>query len=220
MKTYSVQEASEILGIPTRTVHYNCKRDKVRKVSNKYQITQKLLDAWTDKKNNQSQHYAQLAKLREEMLLLVEEKKEVETNLLHAEQQIKQHLEHQEEQKNHEQEQSEKYNLLLAENEALKSKLSKKVPHQEQLQKAIELITLEAMKKGVQHKVFTDEEYNDLIGTISEVDFQKEQVQYLRARIEQQDETLMNLSKQLTAGQEIQQQRNYIEAKEKGFDKK
>jgi hypothetical protein len=68
------------------------------------------------------------------------------------------------------------------------------------------------MKKGVQHKIFTDEEYNDLIGTISEVDFQKKQVQYLRGRVEKQDEILNKLVKQA-------EQRNYIEAKEKGFDK-
>ena len=69
------------------------------------------------------------------------------------------------------------------------------------------------MEQNVQHKVFTDEEYNDLIGTISEVDFQKEQVQYLRSRVEKQDEILQQL-------QETMRERNFIEAKEKGFDKK
>ena len=107
----------------------------------------------------------------------------------------------------------EKYDLLLLENGELKSKLSEEIPHQEKLKKAIELITLEAMHKGVQHKIFTDEEYQDIIGTITEVDFQKEQVQYLRGRVEKQDEILNKLVKQA-------EQRNFIEAKEKGFDSK
>ena len=68
------------------------------------------------------------------------------------------------------------------------------------------------MQDGVMHKIFTDEEYNDIIGTISEVDFQKEQVQYLRGRVEKQDEVLKKLVQQTS-------ERNYIEAKEKGFDK-
>lgn len=102
---------------------------------------------------------------------------------------------------------------LREENAKLKEALTEQIPHKEKLKNAIQLITLEAMEQNVQHKVFTDEEYNDLIGTISEVDFQKEQVQYLRSRVEKQDEILQQL-------QETMRQRNFIEAKEKGFDKK
>jgi uncharacterized protein (UPF0335 family) len=69
------------------------------------------------------------------------------------------------------------------------------------------------MEQGLNHKVFTEIEYQDLIGTISEVDFQKEQVQYLRGRVEKQDEVLKKLVNQVS-------ERNYIEAKEKGFDTK
>jgi hypothetical protein len=72
---------------------------------------------------------------------------------------------------------------------------------------------MEAMEQNVQHKIFSDEEYQDIIGTISEVDFQKEQVNYLRGRVEKQDAILQKLVDQT-------QQRNFIEAKEKGFDKK
>ena len=69
------------------------------------------------------------------------------------------------------------------------------------------------MEQNVQHKVFTDEEYQDLIGTISEVDFQTKQVEYLKGRVEKQDSILKELVDQVT-------QRNFLEAKEKGFDKK
>ena len=69
------------------------------------------------------------------------------------------------------------------------------------------------MEQGVTHKVFTEEEYTDIIATISEVDFQKEQVEYLRDRVEKQDTILNKLVQQVS-------ERNFIEAKSKGFDKK
>ena len=68
------------------------------------------------------------------------------------------------------------------------------------------------MEQNVQHKVFTDEEYNDIIGTLSEVEFQTKQVEYLKGRVEKQDGILQELAQQMS-------QRNFIEAKEKGFDK-
>ena len=96
---------------------------------------------------------------------------------------------------------------------SLKAELTKDIPHQEKLKAAIRLITLEAMEQGVTHKVFTEEEYTDIIGTITEVDFQKEQVEYLRGRVEKQDTILNKLVQQVS-------ERNFIEAKEKGLDKK
>ena len=113
-----------------------------------------------------------------------------------------------------------KIDVLEQENAVLKSKILDNVPHQEKLKKAIELITIEAMKQGVQHKVFSDEEYQDLIGTISEVDFQKEQVQYLRSRVEKQDEILNKLVKQSSDTIAEKRERNFIEAKEKDLHKK
>jgi len=101
---------------------------------------------------------------------------------------------------------------LKARNKKLIEEAVKDIPHQEKLKKAIQLITLEALEQGITHKIFTEEEYQDLIGTISEVDFQKEQVQYLRTRVEKQDIILQELVQQTT-------QRNFITAKEKGFDK-
>jgi hypothetical protein len=77
----------------------------------------------------------------------------------------------------------EKYDTDVAE---LKAELTKDIPHQQKLKEAIQLITLEAMEQNVQHKIFSEEEYQDIIGTISEVDFQKEQVNYLRGRVEKQ----------------------------------
>jgi hypothetical protein len=74
------------------------------------------------------------------------------------------------------------------------------------------------MEQNVTHKIFSDEEYNDLIGTISEVDFQKEQVNYLRNRVEKQDEVLTRLIEQVEASTKIITQQNFLTAKEKGFD--
>jgi len=103
----------------------------------------------------------------------------------------------------------EKYDTDVSE---LKAELTKDIPHQEKLKKAIRLITLEAMEQGVTHKIFSEEEYEDIIGTITEVDFQKEQVEYLRGRVEKQDTILNRLVQQVS-------ERNFIEAKSKGFDK-
>lgn len=102
---------------------------------------------------------------------------------------------------------------LKKENKILKLELTNDIPHQEKLKKAIQLITLEAMEQGVTHKIFTEEEYTDILGTITEVDFQKEQVNYLRGRVEKQDGILEKLVQQVS-------ERNFIEAKSKGYDKK
>jgi len=84
--------------------------------------------------------------------------------------------------------------------------------YQEKLRKAIELITIEASKQNVTHKIFTEVEYEDIIGTLDRVEHQQEQIQYLRNRIEKQDIALNNLFKSI-------EQRNFIEAKQKGYDK-
>ena len=46
MKSYSVKEASDILGIKPRAVQHRCKRDNIRKKSNKYLITDEILANW------------------------------------------------------------------------------------------------------------------------------------------------------------------------------
>jgi hypothetical protein len=96
--------------------------------------------------------------------------------------------------------------LMHSENEVNEEVKEAKETKEDALKKAIELITLEATKKGVQHRIFTEEEYNDVIGTLALVEHQQEQIQYLRNRIEKQDEILSNLQKSI-------EQRNYIEAK-------
>ena len=101
---------------------------------------------------------------------------------------------------------------LREERDVLNAKLTEDIPHQEKLREAIKLVTLEAMDQGVTHKIFSEEEYEDIIGTLAEVDFQKEQVNYLRGRVEKQDEMLQQISAQI-------RERNYIEAKDKGYDK-
>ena len=189
-KIYSVKEASEKTNIPPRSISYYCKRDKVRKKSNKYQITQKILDEWVKDKPTNIEKFATLQETCETLLKNNEAlRKTIQS--------------------------------LRAENKELKELKEKSIiPHQQKLKEAIQLITLEAMEQNVQHKIFTEEEYTDIIGTISEVDFQKEQVNYLRKRVEKQDEILNELVRQ--SGEVIAEKResNFIKAKEKGFDKK
>jgi len=48
MKTYSVNEASKILGIKPRAVQHRCKRDNIRKKSNKYLITDEIIALWKE----------------------------------------------------------------------------------------------------------------------------------------------------------------------------
>ena len=186
-KIYSVKEASEKTNIPPRSISYYCKRDKVRKKSNKYQITQQILDKWIEDKPNNIKDFATLQETCE---TLRKNNEDLRKTIL----------------------------SLQKQNKELKEQSV--IPHKQKLKEAIQLITLEAMEQNVQHKIFTDEEYNDLIGTISEVDFQKEQVNYLRNRVEKQDEILNELVRQ--SGEAIAEKResNFIKAKEKGFDKK
>ena len=73
------------------------------------------------------------------------------------------------------------------------------------LNKAIDIITLEASRQNVLHKIFTNEEFEDIIGTFALSESQENQINYLRNRIEKQDQMLINLAKQI-------EQRNYIEA--------
>ena len=47
MKTYSVKEASELIGISTRAVQKRCFKDNIRKKSNRYLITDEHIDTWT-----------------------------------------------------------------------------------------------------------------------------------------------------------------------------
>jgi hypothetical protein len=45
-KTYSVKEAATIIGIKERAVQFRCKRDNIRKKSNRYLITDTIIASW------------------------------------------------------------------------------------------------------------------------------------------------------------------------------
>lgn len=186
MKIYSVLEASEKTNIPPRSISYYCKRDNVRKKSNKYQITDVILNQWIKEKNNKPKSFASLqdefATLQKDCETLQKENASLQAEILR-----------------------------------LKEELTKDIPHQQKLKEAIQLITLEALEQNVQHKIFTEDEYQDLIGTISEVDFQKEQVNYLRKRVEKQDAILTELVKQSTQSIAEKRERNHIEARDKNL---
>jgi hypothetical protein len=207
MNIYSTKEAAVKLNVLPRAIQKKCKANDVRKKDNKYLITDELLKEWnvqTSTKKDKG-HRPNVQNIKElKQIDLEVQSLQLEINELHKingnlKLEIAREISQQEN--------------LKEENRILKLELTKEVPHQEKLKKAIQLITLEAMEQNVQHKVFSDEEYQDIIGTLSEVDFQKEQVQYLRERVEKQDAILTKLVNQVS-------EKNYIEARDKGYDKK
>ena len=196
---YSIRETAEITKWSVRKLQRHAKKEDIKKIENRYlfygyQIEKILLsktglsDNVTTVTTNSTGGYDKTVEPLSVVQIL---EKEIE-NLRNERDYLK-----------------EKYDTDVAE---LKAELYKDIPHQQKLKEAIQLITLEAMEQNVQHKVFTDEEYNDIIGTISEVEFQTKQVEYLKSRVEKQDGILQELAQQMS-------QRNFIEAKEKGFDK-
>jgi hypothetical protein len=196
---YSIRETAEITKWSVRKLQRHAKKEEIKKIDNRYLFygyhIEKILlsktglsDNVTTVTTNSTGGYDKTVEPLSVVQIL---EKEIE-NLRNERDYLK-----------------EKYDTDVAE---LKAELYKDIPHQQKLKEAIQLITLEAMEQNVQHKVFTDEEYNDIIGTISEVEFQTKQVEYLKSRVEKQDGILQELAQQMS-------QRNFIEAKEKGFDK-
>ena len=196
---YSIRETAEITKWSVRKLQRHAKKEDIKKIENRYlfygyQIEKILLsktglsDNVTTVTTNSTGGYDKTVEPLSVVQIL---EKEIE-NLRNERDYLK-----------------EKYDTDVAE---LKAEIYKDIPHQQKLKEAIQLITLEAMEQNVQHKVFTDEEYNDIIGTLSEVEFQTKQVEYLKSRVEKQDGILQELAQQMS-------QRNFIEAKEKGFDK-
>ncbi len=196
---YSIRETAEITKWSIRKLQRHAKKEEIKKIDNRYLFygyhIEKILlskaglsDNVTTVTTNSTGGYDKTVEPLSVVQIL---EKEIE-NLRNERDYLK-----------------EKYDTDVAE---LKAELYKDIPHQQKLKEAIQLITLEAMEQNVQHKVFTDEEYNDIIGTISEVEFQTKQVEYLKSRVEKQDGILQELAQQMS-------QRNFIEAKEKGFDK-
>jgi hypothetical protein len=196
---YSIRETAEITKWSVRKLQRHAKKEEIKKIDNRYLFygyhIEKILlsktglsDNVTTVTTNSTGGYDKIVEPLSVVQIL---EKEIE-NLRNERDYLK-----------------EKYDTDVAE---LKAELYKDIPHQQKLKEAIQLITLEAMEKNVQHKIFTNEEYNDIIGTISEVEFQTKQVEYLKSRVEKQDGILQELAQQMS-------QRNFIEAKEKGFDK-
>ena len=201
---YSIKETAQLVNKPTRTLQRIAKNNNYRKIDGRYlftgtQIKKLLIKAsevppTTRQTPNDTPQISRFADGRSGAA-------EQSSLLVQINQELQQEIEN-----------------LKQENRDLKQQLTSEIPHQEKLKKAIQLITLEAMEQGVMHKVFTDEEYNDIIGTITEVDFQKEQVQYLKSRVEKQDDILNKLASQVSESIAENRERNFISAKEKGFD--
>ncbi len=192
---YPIKESIEITGIPQRTLTRIAKKENARKVDGRYLFTGSQLKILIERKNLREKKRSSSQPLPSQNHLAKPKNDSGLEALIVENSHLKLEIEN-----------------LKEELEEAKKELKEDIPHQEKLRNAIQLITLEALEQNVQHKIFTDEEYQDIIGTITEVDFQKEQVQYLRTRVEKQDEILNRLVKQAS-------ERNYIEAKEKGFDK-
>jgi hypothetical protein len=196
---YSIRETAEITKWSVRKLQRHAKKEEIKKIDNRYLFYGYHIEKILLSKTGLSDNVATVTtnstggydKTVEPLSVVQILEKEIE-NLRNERDYLK-----------------EKYDTDVAE---LKAELYKDIPHQQKLKEAIQLITLEAMEQNVQHKVFTDEEYNDIIGTISEVEFQTKQVEYLKSRVEKQDGILQELAQQMS-------QRNFIEAKEKGFDK-
>ena len=50
-KTYSVKEAADIVGIKERAIQTRCKKDNIRKKSNRYLITDSIISRWKAERN-------------------------------------------------------------------------------------------------------------------------------------------------------------------------
>jgi len=60
MKTYSVKEASELIGITERAVQLKCKKEKIRKKNNRYLITEEHITEWITNTNEAQQNEVSL----------------------------------------------------------------------------------------------------------------------------------------------------------------
>ena len=214
---YPIKEASELTGINSRTLNRLAVKWGVEKIDNRYifkgidlinhlkkiEVEVIKYDDVLNKIDTLETHNSKLSKQVDVL------SKSVKT-LTEANQELTQIIK----------EKDSVYGLKSDEVHKLKQKLVERteflksdVPHQEKVKEAVRLITLEAMEQGVTHKIFTEDEYNDIIGTIAEVGFQTKQVKYLKGRVEKQDEMLQEISAQI-------RERNFIEAKDKGHHKK
>ena len=56
METFTVKEASELIGITERSVQLRCKKEKIRKKNNRYLITEEHIKEWITKPNETKQN--------------------------------------------------------------------------------------------------------------------------------------------------------------------
>ena len=215
--SYSIKDASEVTGVNARTLTRLAVDLKIEKISNRYIFKGSDLIKYLENTEVEIINYDEVLKeldtTRTQNLKLSNKVKSLENNvktLTEDNQELNQIIK----------EKDGVYNLKSDEVHKLKQKLVERtayltsdIPHKEKLKEAIRLITLEAMEQGVTHKIFSEDEYDDIVGTMAEVNFQTKQVEYLKGRVEKQDEMLQEISSQI-------RQRNFIEAKEKGLDKK
>lgn len=185
---YSVKETAVYLNVTERYLQQKAKREGIKKIDNRYLFSGHYIIEMLTKRNEKQTNKAPNKDVRLPSSVIKELQKEIES--------------------------------LKAENKELKNNLKKhpNLTHREQLEKAIELITIEAVKKGLNHRVFTDSEYDEMVGTLAQVDNQEEQINYLRKRVEKQDEVLNKLANTVAEQLAEKRERNFIEAKEKGLD--
>jgi hypothetical protein len=203
---YPINEIAEFVGWSKRKLQRYASKSKLRKIDGRYLFTGLDVKKIKDISDNVATTSTKDSKKNVQLDLEIESIKAEDLQHKEALNQVT--------------ELKEKIAKLEQQNSELKNQFKEEIPHQEKLKKAIELITIEAMQENLQHKIFTDLEYNDLIGTISSVEYKTEQIEYLRGRVDKQDEMLLKLSKQVSEQIASIRERNYIEAKEKGFDKK
>ena len=60
METYSVKQASELIGITERAVQLKCKKEKIRKKNNRYLITEEHINEWITNTNETQQNETSL----------------------------------------------------------------------------------------------------------------------------------------------------------------
>ena len=214
---YPIKEASELTGINARTLSRLAVKLGIEKIDNRYIFKGIDLIKHLEKTEveiiNYDEILEELDTTRTHNLKLSSKVKTLESSvktLTKDNQELNQIIK----------EKDGVYSRKSDEVHSLKQKLVERtaflksdIPHQEKVREAVRLITLEAMEQGVTHKIFTEDEYNDIIGTIAEVGFQTKQVKYLKGRVEKQDEMLQEISAQI-------RERNFIEAKDKGHHKK
>ena len=184
---YTISEASKFIEIPIRTVQRLCKKHKIKVEDGRYVISGLQLKEWKQNRAKRAPRATTRQVSAPSVAPIIKET--VQGKPLAP------------------------FKTTNANTEIQESGHEIQESHEEKLRKAIEFITIEAAKQNVQHKVFTEDEYVDLIGTLDRVEYQQEQIQYLRKRVERQDEILTNLFKNM-------ERRDYIEAKDKGHDKK